>query len=401
MVTLAVLALTITWFGCAQARAPRGRHARNTSQRDTTRKEPTRNSGSENKGQKDNTYTGSGSTSDNESEYTGDSQMEGIVDTSKPEMWYLGPMFSPQTADKMGARGVRSVFDIRTFNPGSHVRLLTEYKKLDISICITFRWMNHGPRTSKGRKGKKQSGKPERTRPMDDVPPTPEESRRSIEKIIAFLTTPEAKALSGKLWVQMYNEISGGPGRFPAKYEDAMFDYATELTKRIRKDAPYVKIAGPAVNGTDVLENENTDNLSDMATLRYNRLIRTINWSIDYADAIDVHLHAKDGPWVAHSLTLVQNVMKKHPKGMNTDIVAFEWSCARFENHTDPKAIRDVLAEIYNTMSKFDVKIAAYGPYKGHPGQADMFQWDNLVDKNGQPHEPFYSFFKELASKQK
>lgn len=311
-----------------------------------------------------------------------------LQDSSETKLWVFGVQASPELAAKIGAGGVRGMFDLRKFNPSDYRSVLRKYADLDLGLCMTLRWKVTMP------KGRKARGS-ERI----DTPPSLEESKRSMDQVIAFLNTPEAKSLSGKLWVQMYNEIAGGPGRFGEKEEDAMFDYATKLAERIRKEAPHIKICGPALAGIDVLDKDESS-LAGISKLRYKRLLRMIQWSIKYGDAVDIHLHAESGAWADAALKTVRRAMDRQPGGKETAIVSFEWSPARFKNRTDEVAVKKTLNDIWKALNDNGVAIAAYGNYWPGAMQKEIYQWKSLADENGKPREPFYSFFTNIAAKQ-
>jgi len=313
----------------------------------------------------------------------------------QPQLWVFGVQSSPSDAQKIGAAGVRGIIDLRKFKADKYIPMLRKYADLDLGFCMTLRWKPDAAHPSGNIKGRRGRGSD-----REDVPPTPEESERSIEEVIKILKSPEAKRLSGKLWVQFYNEISGGPGRFGEAEEDPMFAYATKLAIKIREEAPFVKICGPALTGVDSLDKpESVRNQKRISKLRYQRLVRTIQWSVKYGDAVDVHLHAKSGEWVDQSLLTVKRVLAEQSGGSNTQIVSWEWSPARFKDHEDKQAIHQVLDDIWNAMSKNGVSIAAYASYWPGQKQKPIYQWKSIVTSDGQPHEPFYTFFVDTAAK--
>lgn len=315
-----------------------------------------------------------------------DAEDGNIVKENTTAAWVFGIQSAPERAKKIGARGVRGIVDLRKFHPAALANVLQKYANLDLGFCLTLRWR------APTRTGKKAVGAA-----RVDVPPTPEEAENSIEQVVALLNTPAALQLGEKLWVQLYNEISGGPGRFGEDDEDAMFEYATRLATRIRADAPLVKIVGPALTAVHVLDRADNASLTRIQKLRYQRLLRTISWSARFADAVDLHLHAENGNWATEAIRTVREVLDQQPGGLETEIVSLEWSCARFKNRSDAKAVRSALDEIWKALNDNGVALAAYAGYWPGKNQKEIHQWKSLVDLEGNPKEPFYSFFIESA----
>ena len=313
----------------------------------------------------------------------------------QPQLWIFGVQASPSDAKEIGAAGVRGIIDLRKFSANKYLPMLRKYADLDLGFCMTLRWKPDKSNMTKNTKGKRG-----RSGDRDDVPPTQEESDQSIREVIKVLKSPEAKRLSGKLWVQFYNEISGGPGRFGEAEEDPMFAYATKLALKIREEAPFVKICGPALTGVESLDKaESVRNQKRISKLRYQRLVRTIQWSVKYGDAVDIHLHAESGEWVDQSLQTVRRVLGEQPGGSNFQIVSWEWSPARFKDRDNKEAVQQVLGDIWNAMSKNGVSIAAYASYWPGQKQKPIYQWKSIVTSDSQPHEPFYTFFVDTAAK--
>jgi len=305
------------------------------------------------------------------------------------ELWIHGMPGSPGIAKEMGAKGLRQIVDLRGgVNVKAIESLLRKYNELDMGVCMTVRWRDPWD------KGVRRNGKEDA-----DKAPTKEESDHSIEQIMYLVTRPDAKALEGRIWIQLFSEIIGGPGTYPPEDEDAMFEYATKLTKRIRKEAPHVKVSGPSLTAVDILT-QNERSLSKQNRIRRARLLRTIQWSAEHADAIDLHLHAEDGEWTRKMLSITRRFLNEYEGGVDTDILTWEWSCARFKNRTDQDAVRNALQEIYDAMKEFDVPIAAYASYWPGEHQTERHQWKSLANDDGTPKEPFYSFFVEHAKEQ-
>ncbi len=316
----------------------------------------------------------------------------GITFNDEPELWVFGIPTAPDLAKNINAAGIRAVVDMRRFNVNKTAAMLAKYNQVDMGFCLTIRWK---PAGGKG----KQGGKENRKSAKEDVPPTPEESQKSIDGLVKLFNMPAAKAMKGKLWLQLYNEISGGPGRFGEHEEDAMFDYATQLATRVRAEAPHILICGPSLTAVEVLEKEG-EAKTRVSVLRKKRLQRSIEWSAKYADAVDLHLHAYSGAWADEVLGITRRALNSQPGGKDTAIVSWEWSCAKMTNRTDKEAVKTELQAIWNAMKKHEVAMAAYAAYWPGQNQKEIYQWKSLVDRNGQPQQPFHSFFTSISNRQ-
>ncbi len=305
-------------------------------------------------------------------------------------LWVFGVQSAPDKAAAIGAAGTRGIIDLRTFKPKQYTAVLNKYAQLDMGICLTFRW-----------KAATKDGQKARGADRVDVPPTPDESASKINDLMGFFNTPTAKKLTGKFYVQIYNEISGGPGRFGEKEEDPMFEFAIKLAKRIRKDAPHIKIVSPALTAIEIVEKEDLSGMGRLAKLRKARLLRTIKFGAEYGDAVDIHLHEGSGADADKALKVVRRTLDKYPGGKDTEIVSLEWSCARFENRTDTKAVLQTLNDVWDALNENGVTVAAYGAYWPGKNQKEVYQWKSLVDVNGKPQEPFHSFFTGLSAQEK
>ncbi len=300
-----------------------------------------------------------------------------------PEVWIHGMGGAPDKAAEIHARGVRQIVNLRGADPKDLNKFFTRYVNYDMGLCLTLRWAE-----SEGDEGKSRT----------DKPPSPSESREAMDGLIEALNSEPAKKLAGRLWIQFYNEYLGGPGTFAASDDDRLFQWATDASRRIRAEAPHVRLCGPAMIAVEVLD-ENPATLPANRAERRERLVRGLNWSIQNTDAVDVHLHTDSGASAEARLAAVRRIMDQQPGGDQCGIVVWEWSASKSKNH-EAAAARQTTIDIYNAMAKYNVIAAAYSQYHVPKRIADRFGWVTLTDEKGNPRQPFYSLFMELADGQ-
>lgn len=299
-----------------------------------------------------------------------------------PEMWIHGLGGSPETAARIQARGVRQIINLRGAGSGDVGRFLERFAGLDVGLCLTLRWAE-----SAGEEGRSRM----------DKPPTAEESRAAMDAVILALNSDAARRLNGRLWVQFFNEYLGGPGSFESSDDDRMFQWATEAAGRLRSEAPHVRLTGPAMTATEVLD-ESESSLSPARAERRRRLARGIRWSIQHTDAVDVHLHTDGRASADARLASVRRFMNDESGGEQCGLVVWEWSCARRTDRSDLKAAEQATRDVYAAMSQHGVIAAAYSQYHVPKRISEQFGWVTLTDDRGRPRQPFYSLFIELAA---
>lgn len=300
-----------------------------------------------------------------------------VADT-KPDVWIFGILGSPHLGKQINAGGVRAIIDLNLLTVDNSRRLMKSYASQDLGLCLTLRWKDPA--------NKRQEGLP-----------SPDVVNEKIDILLNLLKTDEAKQLGDRLWIQFFNEATGGPGTIQPHRVEGLFEFATRTAERIRAEAPHVRICGPALTGVDVMEKD-VSGLARMGKQRREGLLRCIRWSIEHADAVDVHLHAESPEWARHHLRIVRKAIDREPGGQKLDLVVWEWSCARFPNREDKQAIKETLIGVWSAMCDYDVKVAAYGAYYPPTELGEQYQWKNLMDTRGQKNEPFYSFFVDLAN---
>lgn len=306
---------------------------------------------------------------------------DNMASADPPEMWIFGILGSPHLGQQMNAKGVRAIVDLNLFTRANIDKLLAVYESREMGLCITLRWKD-----------------PERER--EELLPAPDVVDAKLDLLMEVLASDQARGLGDRLWIQFFNEVTGGPGVIRSEAQaDLLFAFATRAATRIREEAPHVKIAGPALTGIEVLQKDPAT-LSALGRKRRAGLTRCLEWSIENADAVDIHLHAVDGEWTRSMLRVVRDALDAIPGGSDMDLVTWEWSCARQPNRDDPAVVRAALDEIWAAMTEFDVKIAAYACYYPPAGLGDIYQWANVVDHEGKKNEPVYGFLVEVAGQQ-
>jgi len=298
---------------------------------------------------------------------------------SRPELWMHG-LGNPARLSAVSAHGLRMILNVRKdLRVEGMRRYIAQYEARGLGLIITIRWTD--PNDNK--------------RPIRlDVAPTPAEERDAIDTLITVLNGPESRRMSGRLWVQFFNEVVGGPGTIMPEHADGLYGFATRASERIRAEAPHVKIIGPALTALDPLEA--APEPGSTTELRREGLLRALRWTITHADAVDIHLHCAGGDDARQKLAQLKRALQSEGKP-DLPIVSLEWSPARFAaRRADLVGAQAALADIYRAMAEAGVRIAAYAAFADTPLK-DTYEWANLWDAQGRPHEPFYSLYKTLA----
>lgn len=329
---------------------------------------------------------------------SGDSAAALPADYVEPEIWIHALIGSPNKGAEMGAKGIRGIVDMRKFNVNTCQKLVDTYASMNLGCCLTVRWMGSAEdeedrAVKSGRRGERKAAI-EGGRARVDTAPSASEGERARKQLMEVLTSPSAKKLGSKLWVQFYNEIAGGPGTIHPEDQEALFDWATETAKQIRREAPAVRICGPGLAGIDVLDKDDKS-LDQTGKYRKDILLRAIRFSIQYGDAVDIHLHASGGDMANDELSHVRRIIDREG-GAAKGIVVWEWSPARYPNRNDTEGVRKAIVDIWQAMAKYGVLHAAYGSYASTQQQSELYRWKALT-QNGRPSQPFYQTFVEIA----
>lgn len=296
-----------------------------------------------------------------------------------PELWMHG-LGNPDRLVAVSARGLRMILDLRRdFSAEKMRRFIARYETRSLGLVITIRWPD--PNDTK--------------RPIKfDVAPDAGEERAALDTLVEVLNSPEASRMQGRLWIQFFNEAVGGPGTILPEQADGLYGFATRAVERLRKDASHVRIIGPSLTALDPLESASgPDNSGD---LRREGLRRAIQWSVDHADAVDIHLHCSGGDDARRQLAQLRRALEAAGR-RDMPVVVLEWSPARFPaRRTDLVGAQAAMADIYRAMADEKVLIAAYAAFADTPLK-DTYEWANLWDAQGRPREPFYSLYKTIA----
>jgi len=306
-----------------------------------------------------------------------------------PELWTFGNGGQPQRTVALRGRGIRSIFDLRVVSVPAAKDMLRQYANLGLQMTITLRW-----------KVQHESGQRLFGPDNYDVPPSPSETAFALDFLDQVLSSDEAKRLGSGLTIQFYNEIAGGPGKFALSDLSGMMDFATTATQLIREKAPQVHICGPALTiGAVNPDLEDDPGRSDQAEI----VKKFVEWTAQYADAIDIHLHGTDGTLTRETLSDLHEYLNNIPNGSHLQIDSWEWSPARFPDRDNDEAVRNAMIGIWQAMAEGGVARAAYGAYwsteeRKEGGAGEIYLWTNVADNDGQPHEPIYSTLLDIAA---
>lgn len=293
------------------------------------------------------------------------------------EPWIFG-LGSPALAADIGARGIRIVIDLNEITVDGAVADLRRAIIFKQGVCMTLRWKDP------------DDGWYDRLH-VDEAT-----ADARLDSLMEILTCEEAETLGDKLWIQFYNEVTGGPGTILPEHTDQMLDFASRAAARIRAEAPTVSICGAALTGFDVLATDPAER-DEMAWSRYDGLTRIMDWSLEHADAIDMHLHTDSSATLRNGIRLVREAMAERPGDREFNksfpLVCFEWSPAKYPNRDDDDAVRRVMKNIWVALNEGNVKIAAYGNYYVPEELSETFQWKNITTLDGSFNEPIYETF--------
>jgi len=306
-----------------------------------------------------------------------------------PEFWIFGLEAKPQRAIPLGGKGIRGILDLRTLSADAAINMMGQYADLGEGMTISLRW-------------KVPHDEDERITGAAnfDVPPTPSESARALDLLEQILTSPQAQRLSDHLYIQFYNEVGGGPGRFTKDQLPAMLDFATQATKLIREKAPSAKICGPAFTMGQILNQELADD-PDFAD-QVEVIQKSIEWTARNADAIDLHMHGTDGTYAKQALHELREMLHDVRGGDDLEIVAWEWSPARYRHRDDTEGVRNAILGLWQAMAEGGVTHAAYGSYwataeRREAGVAEIYLWKSIVNEDGMPREPIFSTLQDIG----
>ncbi len=313
---------------------------------------------------------------------------DGGGDFVEPQLWVFGNQSSPERSLPLGGQGVRSILDLRHSSRDAALSLMERYVRFDQGMTITLRWVvPHGP-------GEHLTGKND-----FDTPPDSAERARALHLLADVMSSDVAKQLEGRLFIQFYNEVGGGPGKFSTEDAPALLDFATEAAEVIRTVSPTVKICGPAVTMSQILaEDSNKERRRHQERAKV--LEDCIKWSAEHADVIDLHLHGEDGSNVPTAVARLRDELQQHRGGEDVDIVSWEWSPAKLPVQEYDDNLRNAIIGLWAAMSRNGITHAAYGGYfpsKRRTESNKEMYWTSIVDENHVPREPIYTTLSDIG----
>jgi len=307
---------------------------------------------------------------------------------SAPELWFF-LKDTPERMAKFNARGVRTIIDLRVLKTETSIEWLRKLADQDFGAAICLRWANtehEGPRPV----GKENF----------DVPPTANEAARAMEQLREIVTSEPAKRMGSRLYVQFYNEIGSGPGRFDLEHSDAMFDFATRAVRMLRRENPKIQICGAAHSGGVLHMVERAYETPERAT-RAEGVLRAIKWTAQNADVLDVHLNGinVDDDWAGEALQIARDALDANG-GQKVGLVSFEWSCSGYPARDD-EGIRKRIHSIWEAMEKHQVRVAAYTywPLMARPEDVrSRTSWASVMNENLRPNHAVAETLVEIGA---
>jgi len=323
-----------------------------------------------------------------ETSATGAGETTGVPNAEAPELWLFGTVTNPRLAQAVSASGVRAIVNLRGLKMDFAKERLADFAKRDLGLAICLRWMKAVP----------GGGRP-KGRDNHDTPPTPQERERAIAQLTQLLGSRSARSMKDRLYIQFYNEVGGGPGRFPPEHADELLDFATAAASEIRKVNPDVQICGPAVTGGQLSKIDMRLTKPSMVE-KADVVKKALRWTAEHADASDIHVHGVDGSRFDASVANLRRYLDQYG-GEEVHLVSFEWSCARFPRRDDKQAVAGAIHGVWDMLARHNLQVATYGPYwpleAKSEAASDRFGWASVVDSNGDPNPPVYETLREIG----
>lgn len=319
---------------------------------------------------------------------TGQQDNKGTSAPSGTQLWLFGTA-EPDRTKPFDARGVRMILDLRTLNVKGAVDRMATFADRGLGLAVCVRWSNPV-----------HEGDKARGREDYDVPPTPEESARALSQLSEMVSSAPARRLGKNLYIQIYNEIGGGPGRFNLETTDELLAFATRAARKIREANPDVQICGPAVSGNQLNQSDrdmNTPGLQEKAEV----IRRCIKWTAQNADVADVHLNGQsvDDLWADRALKKMRQLLDA-AGGTKVGLISLEWSCSGYPDRNDAAGVRKYIHTLWDTMNRNQVRIAAYTywPLVARPDEIrDRTGWASVMDDQQRPNRPVYDALVEIG----
>lgn len=297
-----------------------------------------------------------------------------------PETPTTGPWVSGigRSADAVGMApgGVRHVIDLHTIDVTAVQAIVQYHATRRLGLCLTLRWVDPADNTR-------------------DKAPTVSQGRAALDRLLAVVNTPDAKKLGSLLWIQFYGDLRLGPGAVAPEDLDSMFDFATRAVRRLGDQEFAGRFCGPTVDGRAAVAQVDAD-VGD-GGIEYLATARTIRWSQQFADALDVRIAAASGADASRMLGKVARLVATLSDGRSMRLVSWQWNASAVENRQDRDGAARVTRDIWAALLKAGVRPAAYGPCQDQPMLSEADLWLVAVDASAGAVEPIFSTLKQLS----
>jgi len=307
---------------------------------------------------------------------------------SGTELWLFGVSES-KYAKPFDARGMRMIVDLRTIKAPAAIAVLRDLADRDLGMAICMRWKNpvHAGKAPKGEEN-------------TDVPPTAQEATRAIETLRQILTSEPAKKMGKRLYIEIYNEIGGGPGRFAQKDNEAMMAFADRVVPVIRSANPDVRLAGPAMSGGQLALFGNSSKTKTME-VKEAIIMQWIAWTAKNCDVADVHLNGidVDAAWADRVLSTMRQVLDEHG-GQKVELISLEWSCSGYGEPSNEAGTRQYIHNLWDVMNKHHLQVAAYTywPLFNMPEKMQAkTSWASVIGPDKKPNRVVWDTLVELG----
>ncbi len=299
--------------------------------------------------------------------------------STSTELWLFG-ISDVKRMKPFNAQGTRTIIDLRTFDTAGAISFLEKMSTSGKGAAICLRWKNPN------HEGDRPVGQENY-----DVPPSAEESSAALSALAEVLSSAPARAMGKRLYVQIYNEIGGGPGTFALDDVDAMLAFADTAVPAIRSANPDVRICGPALSGAQLAQ-YGVEPTTEGGRLKREQIDRWMSWTAANADVTDVHLNGEnvDAGWADQALSNMRQILDSRG-GQNVGLVSFEWSCSGYPDRTDSAGIEAYIHDVWEAMKQRQVQVAAYTywPLFDQPEEVrSRTSWASVIGEDKKPNKP-------------
>lgn len=308
------------------------------------------------------------------------------------ELWLFG-VSTPDLTKPFSSRGVRIIVDLRTINTQKSIGFMKSLAERDLGLAICLRWKNT-----------QFEGDRPRGRENFDIPPSTQESSRALGQLREILGSDAAKRIGSRLYVEIYNEIGGGPGRYAPEHQDEMMAFADRLVPVIRSANPQAKICGPALSGQQLHQYGNQPG-NQANRVKSEMIEKWIKWTVKNADVTDVHLNGieVDDKWADTALANMRAILDAEG-GQHIGLVSLEWSCSGYPNRNDPEGMKRYIHTLWETMQRHKVQVAAYTywPLLNMPEEMrGKTSWASVIGEDQKPNQPVWEALVSIGKGEK